>query len=184
MYKLKNIIMILILSLTLFPIQLEAVDFSWTEGHYDLPLPGISGINILDISNDVTVTMNEGGVHQFSMYDNSELTIYGGLIDYLNLYDNATATFFGGDMPGELYIDPAATSWVKLYAYDIIYVPINPYGEGILMGNWLNVPYGTFNFDLRGSGAHDKIQIVPEPASLALLALGSLTILLRRKDKI
>jgi hypothetical protein len=181
MIKFRIIITVLILSLALFPIQVKAVDFSWTEGHYDLPFPDYPGINILNIYNDVSVTMNGGGVYQFSMYDNSELTTYEGTISYLNLYNNATATFFGGGIPGELYIDPAATSWVKLYADKVTYVPINPYGEGILMGNWLNVPGGTFSFDLRGTGAHDKIQIIPEPTTLAMLALGSLAILQRRK---
>ncbi|MGD0078445.1 MAG: PEP-CTERM sorting domain-containing protein [Sedimentisphaerales bacterium] len=179
MFKLEKIIAVIILSLALFPIQLKAVDFTWTEGHYDLPLPDYTSINILNTYNDVTVSMY-GGVYKFSMYNDSELTTYGGGMTYLNLYDNATASFFGFGPLYELYIDPASTAQVKLYATFTKFEPYGLDGEGTLYVRWLSNNY-SFQFGLVGEGAYDHVQIVPEPATLVLLALGSLTILRRRK---
>jgi hypothetical protein len=123
-------------------------------------------------------------VNQFSMYDNSELTVYGGGMTYLNLYDNATASFLGLSILAELYIDPASTAQVKLYANFDRFEPSDqyndPYGGGHVYGNWLanNMP---FNINLVGSGAYSHVQIVPEPTILTLFALGSLAVLRRRK---
>ena len=112
------------------------------------------------------------------MYDDSSLTQYGGSINYLYLYDNATASFFGSSYMNELYIDPASTGWVKLYANNIRFEPYGPYGKGTIYGNWL--AGGSFSFDLTSNGAYSHIQIVPEPATFALLGMGILA-LRRRK---
>ena len=152
--------------------QLKAVDFSWSEGHYDLPLPGYPGINVLDINNYVTVTMYGGGVNQFYMYDNSELTKYDGSIAHLYLYDNTSASFHGGSAPMTIYVDPANTGWVKFYADNV------DYGQSGIVGNWLsNGQY--FQIQFTGD-TYSHVQIVPEPTTLALLALGSLAVLRRR----
>jgi hypothetical protein len=183
MFKLQKTITILIFPLAPFPIQLIAVDFTWTEGHYDLPLPDYSSINILNIQNDVTVTMNGGGVHQFNMYDNSELTTYGGGGDYLNLYDNAKASFFYLIYMNELYIDPASAVQVKLYATFVNFENLGLEGENTLYVRWLSNDY-PFQCNLVGEGALDHVQFVPEPASAVLFGLGYLLICSRRRRKL
>jgi hypothetical protein len=37
------------------------VDYTWTEGNYNLPFSGYMSINTLNIYNDVTVKMYGGG---------------------------------------------------------------------------------------------------------------------------
>ena len=138
----------------------------------------------LNTYDNVTVKMYEGGVNQFSMYDNSVFTMYGpGSVDYLNLYENATASFFGGQIMSELYIDPASMAQVKLFAHDITFLPLNPpfepYSEGILNGRWLSNEM-PFSINLVGQGAYSHIQFIPEPATLVLIGLGGLAAFRRR----
>lgn len=118
------------------------------------------------------------------MYDDSKLTCYDGGIAYLYLYDNATASFLGGINAMDVYIDPANTGWVKLYAYDVIFGPSDPYndplGPGVIQGNWLSNDM-PFSIDLAGQGAYSHVQIIPEPTSLLLLGLGGLAAFRHRK---
>jgi hypothetical protein len=120
-----------------------------------------------------------GGV--FNMYDNSQLTMYDGFIGTLNLYPDTTAIIKGGDIH-YLWIDPATTGWVKLYAYDMYVDPL-PDSQGYLdiHGNWL-ADNSFFDIELQnGISTYSHIQIVPEPATIAFLALGGLAVLRRRK---
>jgi hypothetical protein len=114
------------------------------------------------------------------MYDNSSLTQYGGcFINDLYLYDNATVSLFGGDITSKLYIDPANTGMVKLYADFDRFEPFGPYGEGRVRGTWL--AGGSLNIHIVGNGAYSHIQFIPEPATIAILALGSLIVFNRRR---
>jgi hypothetical protein len=187
MLKINSITMLTILVATL-PGNLIANDAVWTDSGYEMNWTSgdlqISSsqwdtIDNLYTYNDVTVEIFSAGPANFYMYDNSTLTMYGGEINYLYLYENATASFFGSSYMNELYIDPASTGWVKLYAYDIRFEPYGPYGKGTIYGNWLsnNMP---FQFDLTSNGAYSHVQVVPEPATFVLLGMGILA-LHRRK---
>jgi len=154
----------------------------WTSGEYEIRL-GNQWSTILELQtyNDVIVRMYDGGVNQFSMYDNSNFSMYGpGSVDSLNLYENATASLSGGWIMSDLYIDPASTGWVKLYAEFDRFEPYGPNGEGTVYGNWLanEMP---FSIDLVGDGAYSKVQFIPEPASALIFALGAGWIASRRK---
>ncbi|MGD0078642.1 MAG: PEP-CTERM sorting domain-containing protein [Sedimentisphaerales bacterium] len=107
------------------------------------------------------------------MYDSSHLDMYAGYItDELNLYENATASFFGASYIGQIWVDTASTGLVKFYATNV------SYGQTGIIGNWLsNGQY--FDMDFTGD-TYSHVQIVPEPTTLVLLALGSLAILRRR----
>ena len=78
------------------------------------------------------------------MYDNSALTMYGRF-NKLSLPLRKCYGFIFRQIAymNELYIDPASTGWVKLYAYDIRFEPYGPYGKGTIYGNWLanNMPF-------------------------------------------
>jgi PEP-CTERM motif len=115
------------------------------------------------------------------MYDNSKLTMYGGYITTLNLYPDTTAIIKGGDIH-YLWIDPTTVGWVKLYAYDMEIAPL-PDSQGRLdiHGNWL-ADNSFFDIELQnGISTYSHIQIVPEPTTIALFALGGLGILKRRR---
>ena len=189
MTKLQTIISIAaIIILLSLPSNLCAEPVIWTSGDYEIRNDN-EWYHIIELQtyNDVTVEMFEGtSVNQFSMYNNSELTIYNGTIHYLYLYDNAMASLLAGDIPGLFYIDPASTVQVKLYAYDITlepyYYPSNPSWVGYtLYGRWLNNDYD-FNINLVsvGDGVLSHVQIIPEPITLLLLGLGALAGLRRR----
>ena len=165
--------------------------YNWTEGNYNIPFPGWDGTGVFNTYNNVTVTiLNDGGssTNQFNMYDNSALTMFkGNSIDTLNLYENATTSFFGGNLY-HLWVDSVSTGWVKLYAHDVFFMPSSgPTDPGSVMGYWLsnNQPFhiGFTGDSTQGETTKSFIQIVPEPASAAIFALGSLLIYSRRKRK-
>jgi len=111
------------------------------------------------------------------MYDNSELIQYDSSITFLYLYDNATASLFGSSYMNEIYMDPASTALVKLYAYETTFFPLDQYndplGPGNIQGKWSSNDM-PFNIQLIGQGAYSQhVQIIPEPATLFLLGLGA-----------
>jgi len=184
MFKLRTIILVIILSLFLQGQSNATITLNWTTGDYNIPYPGWpGGVSVLNTYNNVTVTMLGGGGigGVFNMYDNSQLTMYDGFIGTLNLYPDTTAIIKGGDIH-YLWIDPATTGWVKLYAYDMYVDPL-PDSQGYLdiHGNWL-ADNSFFDIELQnGISTYSHIQIVPEPATIAFLALGGLAVLRRRK---
>ena len=183
MFKLRTHILVIILSLVFLQGQSNAsIIINWTTGDYTIPYSGWSGADILNTYNNVTVAMPGGGVGgTFNMYDNSKLTMYGGYITTLNLYSDTTAIIKGGDIH-YLWIDPTTAGWVKLYAYDM-YVSPQQDSQGYLgiHGNWL-ADNSFFDIELQnGISTYSHIQIVPEPVSFALLALGGLGILKKHR---
>ena len=130
-------------------------------------------ISKLRTYDEITIKIYEGGgVGYFWMYDNSKLIKYDGSIVNLYLYDNTTASFFGGSAPMDIYVDPANTGWVKFYANNVTY------DQSGIFGNWLSDGQ-YFQIDFTGD-TYSHVQIIPEPTTLALLALGSLSLLRRR----
>jgi PEP-CTERM motif len=184
MLKLRTIILVAILSLGFLQGQSDAtVTLNWTAGDYNIPdLGWTGGVSVLNTYNNVTVTMLGGGGvgGEFNMYNNSKLTMYGGFIGTLNLYPDTTAIIKGGNISQYLWIDPTTTGWVKLYAYDVEVIPLsNDYLS--LHGNWL-ADNSFFDIELQnGISTYSHIQIVPEPTTIALLALGGLGLFRRRR---
>lgn len=173
MYKIELIISIIIIFAALPSISI-AEPVIWTSGDYEIRTNS-EWYHIIELQtyNDVTVKMYEGtSVNSFSMYVNSELTKYDGSIVNLYLYDNAMALLLGGTVPMTIYSDPASTGWVKFYATNV------SYSQTEINGNWLS-DGKYFQIDFTGD-TYSHVQIVPEPTTLALLALGSLVIFRRR----
>lgn len=183
MFKTRTIALVALISLGFLQGQSNAsIIINWTTGDYNIPNSKWFGADILNTYNNVTVTMPGGGgvEGEFNMYDNSQLTMYGGYIGTLNVYPDATAIIKGGDISQYLWIDPTTTGWVKLYAYDVEVIPLsNDYLS--LHGYWL-ADNSFFDIELQnGTSTYSHIQIVPEPISLALLAIGGLGILKPRR---
>ncbi|MFA5423105.1 MAG: PEP-CTERM sorting domain-containing protein [Phycisphaerae bacterium] len=170
------VLLLLILSVSSFagdPIE-------WTSGDYELR----DSVTQLTTRNDVTVSMYQGGtVSWFYMYDDSEVTLYehGASISYLYLHGSNTATFYGGYI-GNIYVDPASTPEIYLNAYDVEFFN-GPYPE--IKGYWYDIPLGLnfFSIDLEDTddSAFSYFHVIPEPATLALFALGGLLLRKRRK---
>jgi hypothetical protein len=189
MNKLQKTIIGLILLTAFLPVNSNA-GVTWTgSGHYQIGgefgYPNVVEVNTFDT---VTVTMVEGGSEsRINMYDSSHLDMDGGDIgDELNLYENATASLFGASYIGDLWVEAASTGWVKLYAYNVIFMPSAvPEDGGGVVGRW-NSNNQWFDIQFKGDRTQGEItksfiQIVPEPTTLALLALGSLALLRRRQ---
>ncbi|MFA5554868.1 MAG: hypothetical protein WDA68_09985 [Phycisphaerae bacterium] len=200
MHKTYSRVLITALLLMVFSSYANAtIEINWYEGDYTIPYqvphPGWDGAKLLNIYNDVTVTMPGGGGvgGQFNMYDNSSLALHLGYIGELNLYDNASAELYGGMIDklcigciltakGDWIADPESTAQVTLYARDVVFWPRTPPPagySGVLQGYWLanNEP---FHIGLYGPDTYSRITIVPEPASITFIALGGLALLRKR----
>jgi hypothetical protein len=177
-YKIRIVIIVLLSSLLLN--QSKAID--WTSGNYNIPGPEwqFSPSATLNIYNDVSVNMYSDGVVHFNMYDNSELSMYDGGIGILNLYSDSSAKIFGGN-PQNIWVDPSSSAWIKIYAH---IENIDPQPDSIgrigVRGTWLaNNVYFDIGL-LNGVQTINHVQFIPEPATFALISLGSLIVLKKR----
>lgn len=148
---------------------------------------GGGGLVMLQDNSSITVegtsilSQGTGGVWHISLAENSHLDMFGGEVHQIDFNNNATAILKGGLIESiysyQIVPDPHITLYYsgnlptvqEISGYDFL---IGQWGDGTDFSIYLhdtgyNV-YGNFNFIL-----------VPEPAGLALLALGGL--LIRRK---
>ena len=111
---------------------------------------------------DTTVTdMYDGSILGLTVWNDSVVNIRNGYVFGLGILDSGT---------------------VNLYAYDVVHHETGGhYDRGWIEGNFLeNDLY--FNFNLNDTGTFGHINIIPEPSTLLLLALGG--VFLRRKKQI
>ncbi len=100
----------------------------------------------------------------------------GGTAEYLGAIDSGTVNIYGG------LITESLGAWndavVNIYGYDFNYDPMGGSRDGgQLTGFWLDST--AFIIDLYGTDTYSHINLIPEPCSLLLLALGCL--FLKRK---
>ena len=154
------------------PAQADTV---WLSGHHEI----IDGDVYTEIwmYNDATADMFGGDVYKLETFDITGFDIFTGVMDILDVHDNSTINIHGGSL-GTL--GAADDSSVNLYAYDVTYHPTGGhYDRGWVEGRYLNNDL-YFNFDLVHMGSFSHINVVPEPATLLLFALGGLML---RKHK-
>ncbi|HUT30871.1 MAG TPA: PEP-CTERM sorting domain-containing protein [Sedimentisphaerales bacterium] len=102
--------------------------------------------------------------------------MYGGTVEQVGASDSGLLNIYGGLITDCL--GASGTSVVNIYGYDFNYDPTGgAYDGGQLTGFWLTG--SPFTVDLYGAETYSHINEIPEPGTLALLALG--TLLLRRK---
>ncbi|MFA5423101.1 MAG: PEP-CTERM sorting domain-containing protein [Phycisphaerae bacterium] len=177
----RNLSKIIVLTLSFLTLSLNsfAVPIEWTSGDHEIR----AAISELSTYNNVTVSMYQGGaVGQFYMYGNSAVTAYSDAsspVSYLYLYDNTSATFHNGIGPMQVYIEPESTANIYLYAYDVEFDGgLHPELHGYWLSN--NMLFNIYLNDTDDS-AFSYFHVIPEPATLALFALGGLLLRKRRK---
>jgi hypothetical protein len=142
------------------------------------------GVSVLEIKNTTPYTPFSGGVGTLDLGASSKLTLSGGQINTFTIGGFATATLSGGQIN-------------KIYSYQSTTVP--NYMQHIeiickdysfnsttskLNGTWADNT--TFNIQLVNQTGYSpvidniKFTIIPEPATMLLLGLGS--VLLRRRQ--
>lgn len=140
-----------------------------------------------DLYADSTMTLSGGEMEYLSTYENSTFIMSDGAIhEDVCVYDTSTATITGGSLTR---LGAFNSSIVTLYADDIILgIGLSwdtdgktVLGTGEICGKWLGQTE-SWAIDIID---HDSTAIVmvitPEPATLALLAMGGLALLRRRR---
>jgi hypothetical protein len=118
----------------------------------------------LDAPGHSNVAISGGSVGELRTGSNSAVTISGGRIDQLRAYDRSSITIHGYDFQ--------ATAGLSLVGDQVL-------GTGLLTGKWFDGTAWTIPIDYQGSRA--TILAIPEPATLALLAMGLGLLALRRR---
>ena len=139
----------------------------------------ISGGSIYGVSAWDYTTVNlsvTGNVTTLGARVSGTINMMGGTAEYLGALDSGTVNIYGG------LITESLGAWndavVNIYGYDFNYDPMGGSRDGgQLTGFWLDST--AFIIDLKGSDTYSHINLIPEPCSLLLLALGCL--FLKRK---
>ncbi len=139
----------------------------------------ISGVSIYGVSAWDYTTVNlsvTGNVTSLYARVSGTINMMGGIAEYLGAIDSSTINIYGG------LITESLGAWndavANIYGYDFNYDPMGGSRDGgQLTGFWLDS--SAFVIDLYGTETYSHINLIPEPCSLLLLALGYL--FLRRK---
>jgi len=139
----------------------------------------ISGGSIYGVSAWDYTTVNfsvTGNVTTLGARVSGTINMMGGTAEYLGAIDSGTLNIYGGLITESLGARHDAV--VNIYGYDFNYDPMGgPLDGGQLTGFWLDST--AFIIDLYGTETYSHINLIPEPSSLMLFALGAL--LVRRK---
>ena len=165
-------------------------------GTYDESTVNVTGgqVNTLDALEFSTANISGGFVYGIHSYNNSivnfsydaiavnlatgdfgTINMYGGSANGISAYGSGTVNLYGG-IVSDCISAPDGT--INVFGYDLFKTEIGGnYGYGFLNGYWDNG--ASFYIDLLSPETHSNINLIPEPASLLLLALGCL--FLKRK---
>ena len=130
-------------------------------------ISGGSVNNILNAYGTSAVDISGGSVSsELGAYDNSTVDISGGSVDSIHALNSSTVTFIGRTFRfGE---------GLSLDGDRVL-------GTGFLSGEWYDGTRWTVN--IAGNALDATILVIPEPATLSLLALGALAVIRRRRKR-
>jgi hypothetical protein len=125
---------------------------------------GVSACGYTTVNLSVT-----GNVTTLVARDSGTINMMGGTAEYLGAIDSGTFNLYGGLVTDSLSVGDFAHG--NIYGYDLVKTSFGGrYGYGQVYGFW---PDSTaFTIDLNGSETYSHINLIPEPCSLLLLALG------------
>jgi len=150
------------------PIKADTV---WETGYHEIYDGDV--YHEIWMYNDATADMFGGDVYKLEMFDTSAFDMLGGVMDIIIMRNNSVSYIRGGNLGALASIE---NSSVYLYAYDVIHHPTGGHYDG----GWVEGKYyldgASFDFDLGAQYTYQHINIVPEPSTLAFLALGFLAI--------
>jgi hypothetical protein len=202
----KKIGVLICVGILFFVCQLQAMqDATWTEGHQNIHI-GDDYVHVYlynDSSLDMwggsifrlepfdtsTVNLHSGEVVELYIYNGSSstVTVLGGTITTLRASNTATINFYDGlitnglalwdDTVVNIYggrlngISASDNSIINLYAYDVALDTETNFLSGYYL---YNDEY--FSFYVPPGDSYSHINIIPEPVTLMLMALGSLVL--------
>ncbi|MDH4241933.1 MAG: PEP-CTERM sorting domain-containing protein [Phycisphaerae bacterium] len=159
-------------------------------GTYDASTVNVSGghVNTIDALEYSTANISGGFVYGLHAKNNSivnfsdgasgvsigagdfgKLNMYDGTTDLMGVIDSGTINLYGG------LITESLGAWndsvVNIYGYDFNYDPMGgSLDGGQLTGFWLDST--AFTIDLYGTETYSHINLIPEPSTLVLFAIG------------
>jgi len=170
----KIIFIILVMLAGTYPVKADLV-FDSGYNTFDDTYPYYNEVGVI---NDAHLDVLGGQMGKLEFRGYSTGNIYGGEMDWLWTDDNAAVNIYGASL-NMLASRPEST--VYLYAYDVTYHPDGGlYNQPWLEGRYLNGDI-SFSFTFNGADCIPQLTIIPEPATLLLLALGGLLLRARKK---
>jgi hypothetical protein len=147
-------------------------------------------INTLDATDFSTANVSGGSVLTLAAYDSATVKLFpngsvfsldsagagtaymsGGITEYARAGESSTMNLYGGTVTN--YMNAWGSSTVNIYGYNFTYDPLaGSWDGGQLTGFWLDDT--AFTIDLYSRETYSHINLIPEPSSLALLAVGAL----------
>jgi hypothetical protein len=148
-------------------------DTVWLSGHHEIGDGDVYGE--IYIYNDVTLDVLGGDIYKLEAFDMSLTDWHAGEMDRLYVHDESAVNIFGGIL---YTLEATQDSSVNIYAYDVAYDPSGGgYGNGWLEGRYWSDD-SSFGFSLFSQDSYSHVNVVPEPSTFVLIAVGA--IILRR----